>query len=54
MENSASELLVLGLLMETGLVAGLLASCFGMPRIAAYVAAGAALLPRYPRRPHGY
>jgi Kef-type K+ transport system membrane component KefB len=40
MENGLSPILVLGLLMVTGLTAGVLVSRLGLPRVTAYVSAG--------------
>jgi Kef-type K+ transport system membrane component KefB len=43
--EGAPELLILGLLMATGLAGGLLANRIGLPRVAAYVAAGVLFSP---------
>lgn len=40
MDSGLSHILVLGLLMATGLTAGILVSRFGLPRVTAYVGAG--------------
>jgi len=40
MDSGLSHILVLGLLMATGLTAGVLVSRFGLPRVTAYVGAG--------------
>ena len=45
MVNSAPHILILGLLMLTGLMAGRFATRFGLPRIVAYVAAGVLFSP---------
>lgn len=45
MDSGLPPIMVLGLLMTTGLTAGILASRFGLPRVTAYVSAGVLFSP---------
>lgn len=53
MENSVSRVLILGILMLRGLMAGRLATRFGLPRVVAYVAAGVLFSPALLGNPLG-